>query len=185
MKKILYINPLLEEIHFILLVGEEIITKTLPKNLETASTFPKMLVDLVDLYDINDIYCIVGPGPFTLMRVITLAINAIWYTRSIGVKSCHFFDLICDTSIPIIRANPKEFLIKTNNTIENISIELVPNGTYEGIIGSIPSTEGIKYIEYTDNIQHILNVFLPRPYESKIAPLYFKPPHITWQKISI
>ena len=68
---------------------------------------------------------------------------------------------------------------KINNTIENISIELVPNGTYEGIIGSIPSTEGIKYIEYTDNIQHILNVFLPRPYESKIAPLYFKPPHIT------
>ena len=77
MKKILYINPLLEEIHFILLIGEEIITKTLPKNLETASTLPKMLVDLVDLYNINDIYCIVGPGPFTLMRVITLAINAI------------------------------------------------------------------------------------------------------------
>lgn len=77
MKNILYINPLLEEINFIISVREDVIKKTLPKNLETASTFPKMLVDLVDLYNINDIYCIVGPGPFTLMRVITLAINAI------------------------------------------------------------------------------------------------------------
>lgn len=84
-----------------------------------------MLVDLVDLYNLNEIFCITGPGPFTLMRVVTLAINAMTYTRSIQIKSCHFFELITSGNIAIIEANPKEYLIKNENEIINIEKELL------------------------------------------------------------
>ena len=71
-----------------------------------------MLVSIVDQYQISDIYCVTGPGPFTLMRVVTLAINALVYTRDITVKSCHFFDLISSGNTPLIEANPREYLIR-------------------------------------------------------------------------
>ncbi len=99
--------------------------------MNTASTFPKIIVDLVDQYNINEIFCITGPGPFTLMRVITLAINAITYTRNIQLKSCHFFELIKSSNIPIIEANTKEFIIKNENEIINVDKELITKGNYE------------------------------------------------------
>ncbi len=183
MKTILYINPLLEEINFLIFQWENTIKKTLPKNFNTASTFPKMLVDLVDLYSIDTIFCVTGPWPFTLMRVVTLAINAITYTRTIRIKSCHFFDLIRNGNIPIIEANTKEYLIKIGVDIINIEKELLKKWTYEWIISSNPSTENIKYIQYCDNASNLLQVFLEKIYETKIVPIYFKPPHITWPKI--
>jgi hypothetical protein len=63
---------------------------------------------------------VIGPGPFTLMRVVTLAINALAYTRAIRVKSCHFFDLISSPNQPIIEANPREYLIREHNNIISI-----------------------------------------------------------------
>jgi hypothetical protein len=97
------------------------VTKTLTKNLDTASTFPRLLIDIVDEYKITDIWCVVGPGPFTLMRVVTLAINAISYTRDIQVKSCHFFDLITSGNRAIIEANPREYLIQQDGEVVSIA----------------------------------------------------------------
>jgi hypothetical protein len=185
MNTILYINPLFEEVHFLIFDWEETIKNTLPKNLATASTFPNMLVDLVDQYDIAEIFCVTGPGPFTLMRVVTLAINAMTYTRTIQIKSCHFFELITSGNIPIIEANPKEYLIKSKNEIINIEKELLEKWNYEWIILSKPSTENINYIQYSDNRNNLLQVFSEKLYETKLVPIYFKPPHITWPKISI
>ncbi len=183
MKTLLYINPLHAEIHFLIFQEDTTILQTLPKNLNTASTFPKMLVDLVDQYAINEIYSVTGPGPFTLMRVITLAINAIRYTRNIEIKSCHFFDLIGWNTIPIIEANTHEYLIRQNQEIIMIPKELLPPWTYEGILWSIVSTETIKYIQYKEIKNNLISVFSKKLYETKIVPLYFKPPHITWPKI--
>lgn len=76
-----------------------------------------MLVGIVDEYTINEIWCVTGPGPFTLMRVVTLAINALTYTRPIIVKSCHFFDLITSENLPIIEANPREYLIRQDGEV--------------------------------------------------------------------
>jgi hypothetical protein len=185
MKTILYINPLFEEIHFLIFKWENTIKKTLQKNLSTASTFPKILVDLVDTYDISEVFCVTGPGPFTLMRVVTLAINAMTYTRTIQIKSCHFFELIASGNIPIIEANPKEYLIKDNGTTMSIAKESIKKWTYEGITWWNFSTEDIKYIEYKDNMMNILHIFSLKSYETKIVPTYFKPPHITWPKLSI
>jgi hypothetical protein len=91
------------------------------KNIDTASTFPKMLVTIVDEYKTSDIWCVTGPGPFTLMRVVTLAINTITYTRDITVKSCHFFDLISPSNQPIIEANPREYLIKQGLEVVSVA----------------------------------------------------------------
>lgn len=121
MNTILYINPLTPYITFLISDGESIIEKTLEKNLDTASTFPKLLVEVVDLYQIQDIYCVTGPGPFTLMRIVTLAINVLTYTRDIRVKSCHFFDLIPSHNQPIIEANPREYLIREHDEVISIA----------------------------------------------------------------
>ncbi len=95
--------------------------RNLVKDLNTASTFPKLLVDIVDEYKITDIWCVTGPGPFTLMRVVTLAINAIVYTRDITVRSCHFFDLITSGNQPIIEANPREYLIRQGGEVVSVT----------------------------------------------------------------
>lgn len=121
MNTTLYINPLTPNITIIISDGESIIERTLEKNLDTASTLPRLLVELVDEYSIKDIWCVTGPGPFTLMRVVTLAINALIYTRDIRVKSCHFFDLITSPNQPIIEANPREYLIREHNEVISIA----------------------------------------------------------------
>lgn len=84
-----------------------------------------MLVDIVDMYFIEEIWCVSGPGPFTLMRVVTLSINALRYTRSLTTKSCHFFDLIDPENIAIIEANPKECLIEEDGIIRIKTKELL------------------------------------------------------------
>jgi hypothetical protein len=55
------------------------------------------------------------------MRVVTLAINALTYTRDIQVKSCHFFDLISLSHQPILEANPREYLIREHAEVVSIA----------------------------------------------------------------
>ncbi len=182
MNTTLYINPLTPEINFLIFDGEETRVATLEKNLDTASIFPKMIVDIVDQYTITDIWCIAGPGPFTLMRVITLAINAISYTRAISVRSCHFFDLISEDHQPIIEANLREYLIREGREIISIAKWDLPEWIYEGIFADIDSTVKDKSIQYKEDRSNIIRVFSMREKESRISPIYFKPPHITWPK---
>jgi hypothetical protein len=182
MNNTLYINPLTPEINFLIFVWEETITRTLAKNLDTASTFPKLLVALVDEYNITDIWCVTGPGPFTLMRVVTLATNAIAYTRDVTVRSCHFFDLITSGNQPIIEANPREYLIRQGGEVVSVAKWDLPEGVYEGIFPGIDSTVGEKSIQYMDNQEHITQVFANKNPETRISPIYFKPPHITCPK---
>lgn len=182
MNTILYINPIWNEICFQIFITSETITKSLQKNLETAATFPKMLVDIVDEYNISEIWCIVWPGAFTLMRVITLAMNALTYTHNIALKSCHFFDLIKNSNNAILELNPKEYLIRDSFGIRSISKEFILPWIYEWIISSNLSTEGIKYIQYSDSRDTIFSTFRTKDTEVRIVPIYFKPPHITWLK---
>ncbi len=113
------------------------------------------------------------------MRVVTLAINAISYTRPISVKSCHFFDLITSGNQAIIEANPREYLIRSGSEVVSIAKALLPAGSYEGIFSEIDSTGDIKYIQYSEDRANITRVFSVKTPETRISPLYFKPPHIT------
>ena len=185
MNNTLYINPLTPEINFMIFQWEQTITKTLTKNLDTASIFPKMLVGIVDEYTINEIWCVTGPGPFTLMRVVTLAINALTYTRPIIVKSCHFFDLITSENLPIIEANPREYLIRQDGEVVSMMKWELVVWAYEGIFSDIDSTVGSKSIQYKEERGNIVHLFATKQIENNISPIYFKPPHITCPKISI
>jgi tRNA A37 threonylcarbamoyladenosine modification protein TsaB len=89
---------------------------TVVKNLDTASTLPRHIVDLVDRYGITEIWCVTGPGPFTLMRIVTLTCNTLAISREIRLKSVHFFDMITPGHVPIIEANPKECIIREGST---------------------------------------------------------------------
>lgn len=182
MSSILYINPLTPEINFLIFDWEQTITKTLAKNLDTASTFPRIVVDIVDEYGIDEIWCVTGPGPFTLMRVVTLSINSLTYTRAIIVKSCHFFDLITSENLPIIEANPREYLIRQGDSVISIAKELLPIWAYEGIFSDMISTEDTKSIQYREDRVNITRLFAVKQIENRISPIYFKPPHITCSK---
>ncbi len=183
MNTTLYINPLTPEIHFLIFDWENTITETLVKGIDTGSTFPKILIALVDKYDISDIWCVTGPGAFTLMRVVTLAINWLIYTRPIQVKSCHFFDLIGNTHLPIIEANSREYLIREGNEIISVTKWDLIEWVYEGIFSDIDSTLWTKSIQYSENRNNITRVFSDKSYEERISPLYFKPPNITCPKL--
>jgi tRNA A37 threonylcarbamoyladenosine modification protein TsaB len=109
---ILSINPLLPEISCIVMDSDVTHTSTITKNLDTASTLPRHIVDLVDRFGITEIWCVTGPGPFTLMRIVTLICNTLAIARGIRLKSAHFFDMITPGHLPIIEANPKECITR-------------------------------------------------------------------------
>jgi tRNA A37 threonylcarbamoyladenosine modification protein TsaB len=117
---ILSINPLLPEISCIVMDNQTVVDQsTVAKNLETASTLPRHIVDLVDKHGIDEIWCVTGPGPFTLMRIVTLICNTLAIARGVRLKSAHFFDMITPGHIPIIEANPKECIIR-DGAIESL-----------------------------------------------------------------
>lgn len=182
---ILYINPLPKNIKLIVLnENKEVLFEAeKPKNNDEFSFFPEFLVETVKKYEVDEIWCVVWPGPFTLMRIVTLAINSIAYVENITLRSCNFFDLILGENTPLIEANAREFLIrdKDGNTESVPKAEIWP-WTYEGIFGKIDFADGKTFVEYKENISHICQVFEIKSTEQNISPLYFKPPHITCSK---
>jgi hypothetical protein len=117
------------------------------------------------------------------MRIVTLSINAITYTRNILIKSVSFFDMIREGHIGLIEINPREYLIQKNGILSTIEKWNLEPGIYEGIFSSNFSTDQIKWIEYIDEKDTIFRVFWKKWPDIKLSPLYFKAPHITWSKI--
>ncbi len=185
---ILYINPLGKALCLKVfspewrILHEEMVVK----NNDEFSFFPELLTKLTEEYVISEIWCVIWPWPFTLMRIITLAVNSVAYVKNIPLKSCHFFDLILSWDIPIIEANTREFLIRwaTGNT-EQIEKSKLPPWRYEWIFGEIDFTDGKTFIEYKENLNIVWKVFTNKSSETRITPLYYKPPHITWWKTTM
>jgi hypothetical protein len=184
----LSINPLLPEISFIVINGDTIVEQsTLSKNLDTASTFPRHLVDILNRHSIDEIWCITGPGPFTLMRIVTLACNAVHLARWTLLKWCHLFDMIDARYTPIIEANPRECIIRIDGEDRLITRDDIPNWAYMWLLEAKDFTEEKTFIQYTEDIHTIRKVFENKEYIQNLSPLYFKAPHITWssKKISL
>lgn len=177
---ILAINPLLDEISCIIYADIGIQTSTLAKNLDTASTFPRHILHLIDIYDIDEIWCIVWPGAFTLMRIVTLTCNTLAISRHIRLKWLHFFDMIPRIYTPLIVANPRECIIRTGGCDTIIPNTDIPKGIYSGIFTTKEFTEDESFIQYSESPEHIYKIFSSVPYTEKLSPIYFKSPHITW-----
>lgn len=179
---ILYINPLPKEITMTVLEKNgTIISETKKiKNTDEFSFFPELLVDTANNHTIQEIWCVCWPWAFTLMRIITLAINSIWYARNIRLKSCNFFELANHPdTIPIIEANAREYLIQEKNQMIALEKGELPPWTYQGIFTKIDFEEGKTFIEYTDTYSDIISVFEKKEPEIRLTPIYFKPPNIT------
>ncbi len=182
----LSINPLLPEISFIVIDGDSIVEQgTLAKNLDTASTFPRHVVDLMNRHTIDEVWCITGPGPFTLMRIVTLTCNAIGLARWTKLKWCHFFDILDKKYIPIIEANPRECIIRQESKDSLIAKTDIADWTYIGILETKDFTEGKTFIQYKEDIYTIRKSFENVEYTQNLSPLYFKAPHITWSSKKI
>lgn len=176
----LSINPLLPEISFIVIDGGAIVEQsTLTKNLDTASTFPRHVVDIMNRYTIDQIWCVTWPGPFTLMRIVTLTCNAIGLARWTRLKWCHFFDILDKKYTPIIEANPRECIIRQGGIDSLIPRAEIVDWTYIGILETKDFTEGKTFIQYEEDIPTIRKVFENKEYIKNLSPLYFKAPHIT------
>jgi hypothetical protein len=139
MLHILYINPLLRELEARVCISGVEQVFSLAKYHQTAENFPAWILQIVDRYQITEIWCITGPGPFTLMRIVTLTLNTLAYTRSIPLKSCHFFDLILPPYRPILQANDQEYLTRIGPDVSLVLPASLPSGTYQGICTTIES----------------------------------------------
>lgn len=176
----LSINPLLPHISFIVTDGVSIVEQSLlEKNLDNASTFPRHLVDIIDRYDISEIWCVVGPWAFTLMRIVTLSVNAVWLARWISLRWVHFFDILGNTHTPILEANAREYIIRESESDSLIAKSELPPWSYMGIIETKDFTEDKTFVEYREDISEIVRAFWDTESTKTLVPIYFKAPHIT------
>lgn len=149
--KILYINPLRTDITLTLLdegIVEEVITL---ERGDDFAKFPETVISILHEKNPEEIWFLLGPGPFTRMRIITLTLSTLIFSRSIRVKGCHFFDLI-DIHHPILRANDQEYIISDSSSgTRLILVEDIPGGTYMGYGEKNDFTDGRDYIEYIED----------------------------------
>jgi tRNA A37 threonylcarbamoyladenosine modification protein TsaB len=102
------------------------------------------ITDIVDTYRIERICSIVGPGPFTLLRILTLTLGGISLVRGIPLVSISWWDIPRLCSIPgpyILQANVGEYVVCTEDMRETFfQIADVPAGTYWGGTVHTPDT---------------------------------------------
>lgn len=159
MKKILYINPLGENIRFISSLSDGVFTENISLPfLEFAENFPKILTEnfLKNFY--NEIWLIAWPWAFTKMRIVTLAVNAIKFSHpNLIIKTAHFFDFFKNFSnlTPILEANNNEFIYLSTNGEETFCLKKdLPEGNYIGLFDTT-STNFDKLRQYFGELRQI------------------------------
>lgn len=180
----LFIDPVGPNITLIWLEWGKLIFSKEISQWKDFDTFPDELVEVVDLYNIEEIWCICGPAAFTRIRIVTLAINTLHIVRHIPIKWCHFFDII-DSKNPILKANTTEYIIDAwHGETKIVEVGDLPNGTYRGYGDKNDFTGGKVFVEYTRDLSHIARIFAETDSLSLLSPIYLKAPHITWSKKS-
>lgn len=191
MSAVFYINPLARDIRLDIIEKETkllLATYTLPKTWNDFETIPEFFVKLKNKYFPTEIWCITWPGPFTLMRIITLTLNGLAFLQRIKLKSAHVFDIMHATNpdlTPIIEANSHEYMIR-RSTIwwdEIIKKEELPIANY---VGKLDEPLERNYTLWHESTEAICHFFETKDDELRLSPLYIKPPKITlpsWKKL--
>jgi tRNA A37 threonylcarbamoyladenosine modification protein TsaB len=150
-------------------------------------SFPEILVVLTQEFRVDHIWVITGPGSFTRLRIITLAVNSIKYAfPKIRLYGWGFFDLartIWAKEPYIITANRYEFLVYENWQASFIKKEHLPEGTYFWYGEKTDFTGSHISIEYSYTWAEIIRLFSKSIDTERLSPIYIKEPHITWPKI--
>jgi tRNA A37 threonylcarbamoyladenosine modification protein TsaB len=155
-----------------------------PKNGNELDSFPEALLQILEDEWVDEIWCITGPGPFTLMRIITLTLNTLHLTRWIRLKEASFFEWIKTENIPILEANTREYIIQENGSMPELRAkESLDSKIYEWIFQKNDFTDAMQFIEYREDYENMYSIFQSKPFQKSIQPLYFKAPNITkWSK---
>lgn len=179
---ILFINPIQNDITFSIIDNSVLIKKIVLPHGDDFLSFPEFIRDITESYSIEEIWCICGPGPFTRMRIITLALNTFHLSKGILLKWCHFFDLINEWT-PILEINSTEYIVwdtlwgsKTVNKSE------ISTWIYTWYISKNDFTDGKVFIEYKEILEEILAYFWKIKEQRSLSPIYYKNPHITCSK---
>lgn len=182
---ILFINPISENITlFVIENGEVRQTSTIPK-WKDYDRFPEEVNDTINRHNIDMIWCVTWPWAFTRMRIVTLTLNTVSLVRKIPLKGCHFFEIINHPN-PILIANNREYIVlKEDNPILVEKSELKWEESYSWYGNKNDFTDGKKFIEYSEDIPYISNIFNSLSSVSQLSPIYLKEPHITWSKKNI
>lgn len=181
---ILTINPLHTNIELQILKNDEILFQDiLTKNGKEFDSFPEKIHELSEKYRIDEIWCITGPGPFTLMRIITLTLNTLKIAQKIRLKGMWFFDFYHGKHTPILQINASEYLTRKNRTIIPVSISELEPRIYEWYFEKNDFTDANSFIEYREERDDWTRAFWWTEEKNRLDPLYFKAPHITvWSK---
>lgn len=82
----LLINPISVNIDIFAMDGVDVRHKITLEKGDDFSSFPEAVIKMMNSYAIEEIWCIVGPGAFTRMRIVTLTLNSIKLTRKIELR---------------------------------------------------------------------------------------------------
>ena len=179
---ILYINPIGENIILLVIENSQIIWNFTIEKGDDFSQFPEKVIDIMNAFTIDMIWCICWPWAFTRMRIVTLTLNTLTLTKKIPLKWCHFFDII-DSENPILKANGTEYIVRVWHGEHRLILkENLANGIYTGYGDQNDFTEGKVFIQYREDIAHIEKIFVDIPPVDTLNPIYLKDPHITWSK---
>lgn len=179
---ILFINPISENIRLHVVEGVELRhTSTIPK-WKDYDEFPEMLNDLLNRHNIDNIWCVIWPGAFTRMRIVTLALNTFAMVKNIPLKGGHFFDII-DHPNPILYANDREYILLGDNgpflcEKESLNQQI----QYVWYAKKNDFTDEKNFIEYREDFVYIAQIFGALPNTQRLSPVYLKEAHITWSK---
>jgi len=114
------------------------------------------------------------------MRIVTLTLNALHMGRGIIIKGASFFEMIDkENYIPILDANPREYIIYQDKEYRILEKWLIDTSLKYSWILSHPLLDPIKFVEYRENVWDILRIFSQKIPQKTLAPIYIKEPHIT------
>lgn len=178
----LFINPLQKNITLSLIEWSDLKKQIVIPYGDDFQSFPKSLITLIESENIEELWCICGPGAFTRMRIVTLTLNTLHLSKNLKIKWCHFFDII-DNNTPIIEINTTEYLIRDalwSPTL--IPQDKIPPWSYSGYLSKNDFTDDKVFIEYKEDYQKISTYFRKIKEQQWLSPIYYKNPHITCSK---
>lgn len=177
----LYINPLLPDITLTFLDWTEVKKIISIPKWDDFESLPEMITQEIKNGEIEEIWVILWPGLFTRMRIVTLTLGSLLFSKKIIIKGVHFFDIISGW-IPLIQANTDEYRALLKNEDIIIKKNELPDGIYAGYGDKNDFTDEKVFVEYKENWWKISTIFQRLSPLTEISPIYIKSPHITWSK---
>ena len=164
---------------------------------DSKQTHSRVLVGLMDsalravaltLNDINELYCSIGPGNYTSLRVLSATVKGLFFQKNVNVHTVNTFDLIAagyhDKSSEFTVVSPVfahqvkcSNYIHNNGVIERNSDIYIKNESeimqQEGIkISPVESDYADKVLPISKNVLRVNKKFIKKAELGLLSPIY-------------